>query len=791
MTALILKDKRFIFTMIAVTLLLHVHSQSYSPQQIELAERLDSLANNAAPEIAYIQTSKDIYETGEDLWFKVYLLNAQYLVPSLLSKTLYLQLLNENSREIVWQEKYEIQNGFADGRVYLQSTLPEGDYFLAAYTPNSFLNDSSEFKALKQIKVVNDIGFEPAPGKTNKSGISQQPEETIKIQFMTFPEGGNLVSGIKSKLAFKAVNTLGEPVDIMGTLYADSLPILKFSSSHHGMGTFNFIPLSGKKYVIKLTQPSVDSSFFLPKIYDSGMVLQLIGRDNDVLSFKVSQSSDLNTDIYLRVQCRGIVYGMTSTTLSREIKIIVPLTGLPQGIAEVTLFNNKLIPIAERLVYVNRNQKLNISAELSKGIYRTRGKAILKISVKDENGDPVIANLGISAFDRVYQNPLDSNNILTHYFLSTQLKGRIYNPSYYFNSDNKNREEQLDLLMLTQGWRKYIWNEENLGKITTQEKQVIFDGIKGIMFYTDRKKKIPKEQTFVMAFSPNKDSTNVLISADSVGMFEVLPREFKKWENDYVYLKPFGAHPTQIFKMNDPLATPKFSLIIKMDDPFQTINKLLLLNRITYPISISENDNLETPDQTIQNSGAIRIKEVTIKGQRGKTNRGKFLGTLDSLAYLKTKDDYVCRYGVLNCPRHDRNEPGTIRPSQGKDYFVIISYNTPGEYTRRVTYYYPKYSENDLLRINNLSRVKAYYGTREFYKPDYDKETGDAMVPDFRNTLLWEPTVFTDENGEATLSFFCSDINTDFVGRIEGVGGDGLLGTGFFKFTVRKLKLNP
>jgi hypothetical protein len=786
-----LKNKRNIFTMIAVTLLLHVHAQSYSPQQIELAERLDSLVNNAAPEIAYIQTSKDIYETGEDLWFKVYLLNAQYLVPSLLSKTLYLQLLNENSREIVWQEKYEIQNGFSDGRVYLQSTLPEGDYFLAAYTPNSFFNDSSEFKALKRIKVVNDIGVGPAPGNTNKSGISQKPEEKIKIQFTTFPEGGNLVSGIKSKLAFKAVNTLGEPVDIMGTLYADSLPVLKFSSSHHGMGTFNFVPLSGKKYLIKLTQPTVDSSFFLPKIYDSGMVLQLIGRDNDVLSFKVSQSSDLSTDIYLRVQCRGIVYGMTSVTLSRDIKIIVPLTGLPQGIAEVTLFNDKLIPIAERLVYVNRNQKLNISAELSKGIYQTRGKAILKISVKDENGDPVIANLGISAFDRVYQNPLDSNNILTHYFLSTQLKGRIYNPSYYFNSDNKNREEQLDLLMLTQGWRKYIWNEENLGKITTQEKQVIFDGIKGIMSYTDRKKKIPKEQTFVMAFSPNKDSTNVLISADSVGMFEVLPREFKKWENDYVYLKPFGAHPTQIFKMNDPLATTEFSLIIKMDDPFQTINKLLLINKITYPISISEIDNLETPDQTIQNSGAIRIKEVTIKGQRGKTNRGKFLGTLDSLAYLKTKDDYVCRYGVLNCPRHDRNEPGTIRPSQGKDYVVILSYNTPGEHTRRVTYYYPKYSENDLLRVNNLYRVKAYYGTREFYKPDYDKETGDAMVPDFRNTLLWEPSVFTDENGEATLSFFCSDINTDFVGRIEGVGGDGLLGTGFFKFTVRKLKLNP
>jgi hypothetical protein len=87
--------------------------------------------------------------------------------------------------------------------------------------------------------------------------------------------------------------------------------------------------------------------------------------------------------------------------------------------------------------------------------------------------------------------------------------------------------------------------------------------------------------------------------------------------------------------------------------------------------------------------------------------------------------------------------------------------------------------------------VKAYYGPREFYKPNYDQETGDASIPDYRNTLLWEPSIVTDEKGEATLSFFCSDINSDFVGRIEGVGGDGLLGAGFFKFTVRKLKLNP
>src|SRR5450631_1724330 len=107
------KYMRLILTLIFVTLHFSAYAQSYSPQQIELAERLQTLAKNAAPEIAYIQTSKDIYETGEDLWFKVYLLNAQHLVPSILSKTLYLQLKNEYTKKAVWEEKYEIKNGFA------------------------------------------------------------------------------------------------------------------------------------------------------------------------------------------------------------------------------------------------------------------------------------------------------------------------------------------------------------------------------------------------------------------------------------------------------------------------------------------------------------------------------------------------------------------------------------------------------------------------------------------------------------------------------------------------------
>src|ERR1035437_8248747 len=152
-----MKIKHFLFLILLFVLHFSLSAQSYSSRQIELAERLHSLSKNMAPEGAYIQTNKDIYETGEDLWFKVYLLNSQTLIPSLLSKTLYLQLVKEDSKKIVWQGKYEVQNGFADGRVYLESALPEGDYFLQVFTPNSVYNDITEFSAVRKIRIKTDI----------------------------------------------------------------------------------------------------------------------------------------------------------------------------------------------------------------------------------------------------------------------------------------------------------------------------------------------------------------------------------------------------------------------------------------------------------------------------------------------------------------------------------------------------------------------------------------------------------------------------------------------------------
>ena len=139
--------------------------------------------------------------------------------------------------------------------------------------------------------------------------------------------------------------------------------------------------------------------------------------------------------------------------------------------------------------------------------------------------------------------------------------------------------------------------------------------------------------------------------------------------------------------------------------------------------------------------------------------------------------DFVCRFNILNCRNHP-NESDNRKPVEGE------TYNTGSGAS--VVYHLPTFTEEELLRMNNLSRAKAYYAGRSFIRTKYDNDTTAPGSPDFRNTLLWEPMVTTNTEGEAELEFYCSDINSIFIIRIEGVSGDGRLGSVYNRFTVRK-----
>ncbi|MFD2725403.1 hypothetical protein [Hyunsoonleella rubra] len=740
-----------------------LHSQNNRNVIDTMANNFQKLANNQSFDNIYLQTSKDIYETEDNLWFKAYILDAQHLIPSQRSKTLYVQLINNETKQAVWEEKYEIENGFVDGHIYIQDSLKTGQYVLAGYSEHSYFKNQKTLYALKKINIVKNI--------KEKENVAFIKNDTIS-QFSLFPEGGYLVSDIENKLAFKAINKEGLPVKLSGTLYENNLPLFNIKSVHAGMGSLNFTPKKANTYYIKLSES--DKNYQLPEIKSTGKTLGLIASTKDFLSFKISQSKNQKPEtIYLRLQTRGVIYSIASAKLKEEVIIKMPLEDVPQGIAEATLFNSDLKPIAERLVYIKLDQKLNIKTILDKSEYKTREKATLKIITTNEDGEPVMAHLGLSVYDKVYQNEFEPKNILTHYQLSTQLKGNIYNPAYYFNEDNKNRYEALNLLLLTQGWRRYVWHEDNLKENNKLRKTILSDSIicKVRLEKIKKQSKIPGHP-LVTLFDPESAKEQGTIMADSMGFFTINYEHLKTAEKGYFYLRPLAPKK------------PKYVIDIK-DAPFNTINRNNGTMSTNYPFpKLIEETFKDVRPPLIIADDVNKLNEVVVSAKKKKVFRDKYLSSLVSSL---PSPDYVCGYGLLNCVNCiTNNQRSKIRkPIDGETYIsedrissIIYRKND------RI-----KYTNEELIKKFNLKILKGYYGEREFYQTVYNNETIDDPFPDYRNTVFWKPDIITNSKGVARIEFYCSDINTTFTGTIEGIGGTGLLGAEDFNFKIYKREI--
>lgn len=441
-------------------------------------------------------------------------------------------------------------------------------------------------------------------------------------------------------------------------------------------------------------------------------------------------------------------------------------------------------PVAERLVYVHPQKRLYITAEPAKTSFAIREKASIKIKATDEEGKPVRANLGISVYDQAYNNPADPVNILAYCYLSSQIRGRICNPTYYFDEKNSDRKEALDLLLLTQGWRRYVWNAV---EPDYQGQPFLTDEINGIQTLKSKKKAKQNEgaEQLIQIFGAKGNSQ--FIWTDSTGHFMVDPDKMKALQGGYVYLKP--------------MLSKEFKPTLELVDYFPLIDSIKKKRPYYYPIAeLSHHKREQLLDlPVIGSDSTILLSEVTITAKGHKPFRDKMMGRLDSVAQMDLATGWVCEC-QKNIPFLNDYLPGYTHhiyhtasykgkkfpPVNGKTY-LLIKYvaQASGVYVedqKQIVYRGPIYSDEELLKMNNLWRTKGYYGKREFYQPD--EIDMQLSTPDARNTLLWAPSVITDEKGEAEVHFYCSDINTGFIGVVEGVDGDRLVGTTKCEFRV-------
>ena len=764
--------------------------------------------DNGAHDFVYLLPSKEIAETGEDLWFKAYLINSQTLAPSDRSRTLYLQLRTA-SDSVVWSEKYPLVSGRANGHIYIGKEWPQGEYLMEGYAMSSFSSDSSQAIRPRRIRVVDRV--------TQMDSISRQEikddadqKRSSKHRFDLFPEGGHLIYGINSEVAFKATYGNGLPEDVSGKVLEDGKKIGSIKTLHDGMGRFSLTPKSGKEYVVVLDN---GRTIPFPTIERGGMSLRVSKNNAKGLSIVVSSSEDTRQAFSITAKQNGILCSTATGTVKGQQIVKLPAAYFAlQGIVEITLFDAFERPVAERLAYVNPRKQLTITATTGQKQYHRRDQGKVRFQVTDNSGNPIKSELAVSIFDKAYLYQPGHENILSHCFLSEQIRGPIFNPTYYFDEKNDDRLQSLDLLMLTQGWRNYVWDKE-----LPSGDHLLTDGVDGIL--TTRREVGLKTQV-INVYAPQVD-TSLVILTDAAGRFTITPQLMEQIPGN-IYL-------------ND-LLTDKYKAKLSVVNMFDTINDY----RRHLPHYIVNNYITQT-----NNSGRIKIdddaillKEVVVTGKRGLNYRDKETGFLDSLAVLQS-GEWVCDcdpdmpflndyYGYSHHPKWSPQEAHYFGerhiPKRGEKYQLILIEETcvkpdsqgqlpifleayksdttkptrasrtrrsdlivwlPRDVPRRgFVYPGPQYNEKQLLEKYGIAKVQGYYPKREFYQPD---SFGlQSSLPDPRNLLQWQPEVVTDTNGMAEIPFAASDINTEFIGIVEAIDGNGLMGCQTFSLRVLK-----
>jgi hypothetical protein len=289
--------------------------------------------------------------------------------------------------------------------------------------------------------------------------------DNIDVQF--FPEGGRLVNGLQSKVAFKAIGTDGLSRDIKGIIEtAEGDSVTAFTCAHRGMGSFYLNPLKDERYFARILHENRNYIIPLPAAQEDGSVMAITYPKDGmgpVLTLKHSPAEG-KTRKYIVGSSYGDIRFSALLNLNRDsVFFRIPLEMLPEGVCRLTLLNHDFEPECERLIYVDNNRRIKIEILTDSSSYTTRSKVTFFVKATEFDGTPVQADLSIAVIDKeqVAENSV-TGGISSYKYLESEVKGFIEDPDFYFLSDSRINNKKLDLLLLTQGYRTFLSKRLNV-----------------------------------------------------------------------------------------------------------------------------------------------------------------------------------------------------------------------------------------------------------------------------------------------------------------------------------------
>jgi len=690
----------------------------------------------------------------------------------------------------------------------------------------TFTSDKKGVFAAADLTAVIELNYK-------KSITNTYPLKTAAIakDVQFFPEGGNMLSDVHAKIAFKAINSNGMGIDVKGSVTDDSNnEVAQFASQHLGMGEFVFQPQPGKSYKAKVSfSDGTQNTYDLPKVLDEGIYLSVNNTNPDSLTIKLASNQAFldkfkNTLFYIIAQSGGTVYYAAQTNLQNLLYTsILAKSKFPTGILQFSLLTSEGDPLSERLVFIQHNDLLNVTINTDRPTYTTRQRVHMNLSVKNKDV-PDVGTFSLSVTDenKVPYNEDSETTILSTLLLTSDLRGYIEKPNYYFNHVDAKRIDDLDVLMLTQGYRRFDYGDIVAGK----NPQLSFLPEQGINISGKLRNssgiEVPNANIH-LNFSDRLSPEDAI--TDESGNFKFSNLNFKD--------------------------STKIVLSAKNNPNYK--NLVITANNDTWPAlvkNINSPDNVQNIDSTLsiylkntkrQYAGTRMLKEVVIvaKSEVKKPSHTDY----PELTGLSPQPDHVvsgiqlsgCNF-LLDCLKgaafgftYDNNNFYLSRDyNQGKKSTpAAIYYNGMPVDVNYLENIDPKtvesvelFNDDGLSSINKMSNTKGvivvngkpvpkgekislsqlrdmmpqyniitinplgYVRAKEFYVPKFSVPKSNMAYSDLRTTIYWNPKVITDATGKASFDFFNADGKGLYRMVLEGIDADGNIARYVYHYKV-------
>jgi len=670
-----------------------------------------------------------------------------------------------------------------------------------------------------------------------KSFPIKRASQQTDVQF--FPEGGNLVNDIATKVGVKAIGANGLGVAVQGVVIDnENNEVAKLETEHFGMGYFSLKTEQDKTYQAKITYSDGSiNTLKLPKAVTDAYALSVYNNPGaDTILVRIGAGSSIlkkgDQVVSLVAQSGGDLQYAADIPISKSVTSIpIPSKDFSSGILQFTLFSKSGDPLNERIVFVQKNDRMDLKVSSSKKEYSPREKVEIDLEAKDAAGKPLVVNFSVSVIDEgvVPSYEANENSIFSQLLLSADIKGYIEKPNYYFHNPTDETKANLDVLMLTQGYRRFVWKDLISGKQVppVYKAEKLVTNITGKLMTLNNKPVAGGKVTLIN----NKLGLVLDTVSDSKGQFKfsnLLITEGIDFTIQGRTVKNGKRLQIQIDKVAGQNVTPN----VNIGDINSDIPKALMAsieNSVKQDLDMQKHGrmgrNQQLKEVRIQASKLPKFGNTILESQADQVfrpdprqNCGTFKDCLEKMDNNKSvRFDQIMSEdcGLMWVPRSisDGGYAVTIDGwlLESCDFQELLLGD--GSNISKVYFVYDSYAARARLLAGRFSGAKpppvmaiytrngnfrsgydpslvyyapkGYASVKEFYAPRYDSNEVNSPLADLRSTIYWNPATVTDKEGKAKITFFNSDNRGTYRVTVEGINADGLLGRQVYRYEVR------